>query len=60
MTDNRHDADSEIVVEILRGAAGDSRDPDVELAERLVVLVGAESRLLDAALAALIRDAHRD
>lgn len=61
MTDVSTDPDAPVVLELLRGVAGASRDPDVDLAELLVKLVeeGSPDRV-DEILATLIRDARRD
>lgn len=60
MSDSGSDPDTAAVLAILRGVAGDSRDPDVELAERLVALGVSTEAELDAVLKELLRDARRD
>lgn len=53
-------SDTATVLEVLRGVAGVSHDPDVQLAEKLVALVDATEAEVDAALKDLLSDAHRD
>lgn len=60
MSDHGSDPDSSTVLEILRAVAGTSRDPDVELAERLVALGTSSPSRIDAVLKGLVRDARRD
>jgi hypothetical protein len=54
------DPDAPAVIELLRGVAGDARDPDVEIAELLVTLANQGHADVDSTLELLIRHAHRD
>lgn len=58
MRDNGGGPDTGTVLEILRGAADGTGDPDVALASRLADLVDATHEVLDATLKDLLRDAH--
>jgi hypothetical protein len=60
MSDATPAPDTTTVMEILRGAAGDSNDPDVNLAELLAGLAGLADADVEAALTELLRNAHRD
>jgi predicted amino acid dehydrogenase len=60
MSDSGSDSDTATALAILRGIAGTSRDPDVDLAERLVAIAGATKDRVDAVLKDLVRDARRD
>lgn len=60
MSEAATDPDTTTVLEILRGAAEGSNDPDVRLAQLLPRLMGVADADVDAVLAEVLRDAHRD